>query len=159
MNSKVRFGFLLATIALISSISFEATVLSQQEILDLVNQDRINHGLSTLNLNSTLNLAALAKAQDMRIHKYFAHTSPTGATPWHWFKTMGYNYTYAGENLAEGYSDAQDLENSWMASPTHRANILSPFYSEVGLAVVSYHNTNLVVQMFGSKDIRVTYQK
>lgn len=159
MNSKLRFGFLLAIIAFVSSVSLEARVLSQQEILDLVNQDRITHGLSELSLNSTLNLAALAKAQDMLVHNYFAHTSPSGATPWHWFKTMGYNYTYAGENLAEGYSDAQDLEKSWMASPSHRANILSPYYSEVGLAVVNFNHTNLVVQMFGSKDARLTFVK
>ena len=159
MNSKLRFGFLLAFIALISSLSLKSAVLSQQEILDLVNLDRTQHGLPSLTLNPTLNLAALAKAEDMLSNKYFAHTSPTGATPWHWIKTMGYQYTYAGENLAEGYTDATDLEQSWMSSPTHRANILSPFYSEVGLAIVQYQDTNLVVQMFGSKEIRVTYQK
>ncbi|MBX4187062.1 MAG: CAP domain-containing protein [Candidatus Doudnabacteria bacterium] len=128
-------------------------------MLDLVNQDRVSHGLPALNLNSTLNLAALAKAQDMLSHNYFSHVSPSGETPWHWIKTVGYNYAYAGENLAEGYLDADDLEKSWMASPSHRANILSPHYSEVGLAVVNFHDTNLVVQMFGSKDFRVTYSK
>lgn len=159
MNSKLRFGFLLAFIALVSSLSLKSAVLSQQEILDLVNLDRTRYGLSSLTLNPTLNLAALAKAEDMLSNKYFAHTSPSGATPWYWFKTMGYQYTYAGENLAEGYTDAGDLEKSWMSSPTHRANILSPYYSEVGLAIVSYNNKNLVVQMFGSKDARLTFVK
>ena len=156
MNSKVRFGFLLLIFALILSVNLRPKALSGQQILDLVNQDRVSHGLARLDLDPTLNLAALAKAQDMLTKNYFAHTSPTGTTPWYWFKTMGYDYTYAGENLAEGYSDPADLENSWMSSPEHRANILSPYYSDLGLAVVSYNNTNLVVQLFGSTDQRVT---
>jgi uncharacterized protein YkwD len=159
MNSKLRFGFLLAFVALSVSFNLKPKALSQQEILTLVNQDRAAHGLPTLTLNPTLNLAALAKAEDMLSNNYFAHTSPSGATPWYWFKTMGYNYTFAGENLAEGYSDPADLEKSWMSSPTHRANILSPNYSEVGLAVVTFNNTNLVVQMFGSKDQKLSFVK
>ena len=127
MNSKVRFGFLLAMIVLLCSLSLKPKVLSQQAILDLVNLDRANRGLSELSLNPVLNLAALAKAEDMLTKNYFAHTSPEGATPWHWFKTMGYNYTYAGENLAEGYTDATDLEKSWMASSA--ARIVLPVYS------------------------------
>ncbi len=157
MNSKVKFGLLLVTIALITSFSMKSRPLSALEILDLVNRDRTAQGLSELSLNPTLNEAALAKAEDMTEHGYFAHTSPTGATPWHWFKDAGYNYTFAGENLAEGYSDAVDLENSWMASAAHRANILSPHYSEIGLAVVEYRNKNLVVQLFGSKDAKLTF--
>jgi len=158
MNSKVRFGFLLLIITLISSVNLRSGVLTSQEILDLVNQDRASHGLSSLELNPTLNLAALAKAHDMLSNNYFAHTSPAGATPWDWFKSMGYNYTYAGENLAEGYTDATELEKSWMSSPSHRANILSPYYSELGLAVVEYNNVSLVVQLFGSKDRAVSFK-
>ncbi len=156
MNSKVRFGFLLVAIVLVSSLNFKPKTLSQKDILNLVNQDRTAHGLSELSLDPTLNLAAFAKARDMLAKNYFAHTSPTGTAPWHWFTTLGYDYTYAGENLAEGYHDAAELENSWMSSPQHRANILSPYYSDLGLAVVTYNNTNLVVQLFGSKDHRVT---
>lgn len=159
MNSKLRFGFLLAIIALVSALQLKSEMLSQQEILDLVNLDRAQYGLPSLTLNPTLNLAALAKAEDMLSNNYFAHTSPSGTTPWHWLKAVGYNYTYAGENLAEGYKEADELQKSWMASESHRANILSPHYSDVGLAVVIYNNTNLVVQMFGSKDVRITFQK
>jgi uncharacterized protein YkwD len=159
MNSKVKFGLLLVIVALITSFSMKSKPLSALEILDLVNRDRTAHGLSELSLNSTLNEAALAKAEDMTVHGYFSHTSPTGATPWHWFKAMGYDYTFAGENLAEGYSDAIELEKSWMASESHRANILSPHYSELGLAIVVYQNKNLVVQLFGSKDAKLSLMK
>lgn len=158
MNTKVRFGFLLGFMVLVLGLSLKAKPLTEQQILDLVNNDRLSHGLSSLALNPTLNLAAQAKAEDMLKEKYFAHTSPAGATPWYWFKSMGYNYTFAGENLAEGYSDATDLEKSWMASPTHRANILSPLYHELGLAVVNFENTSLVVQLFGSRDSKLTFE-
>ena len=159
MNRKLRFAFLLAIIALVSSISLKSKELSSQEILNLVNQDRLKHGLPQLSLNPTLNLAALAKAEDMLSKNYFAHTSPQGATPWYWFRALGYNYTYAGENLAEGYTDAGDLQKSWMASASHRANILSPHYSDIGFAIVSHEKTNLIVQFFGTKDGKLTLRQ
>jgi uncharacterized protein YkwD len=118
--------------------------------MSLVNTDRAQDGLPALQLNSTLNLAALAKASDMISNHYFAHTSPEGVQPWYWIKTLGYNYSYAGENLAIGYKSSSDLVSSWMSSPEHRANILSPKYSDMGLAVIEGNNSTLVVQMFGS---------
>lgn len=159
MTTKVRFGLLLAAIVLFCGAGSIAKSLTASEILGLVNHDRISHGLSELTLNPILNLAALAKAEDMLARDYFSHEAPDGTQPWYWFKASGYNYTYAGENLAEGYTDPTDLEKSWMESPSHRANILSPFYSEVGLAVVNEHNTNIIVQFFGSKDNKVTLRQ
>jgi uncharacterized protein YkwD len=156
MNSKLRFGFLLVLVAIISSITIRSKTFTANEILNLVNEDRASHGLPRLTLNPTLSLAALAKAEDMTENNYFAHTSPSGETPWHWFKRLGYHYSYAGENLAEGYTDPVELEKSWMESPAHRANILSPYYEEVGLAIIPYNNSNLVVQLFGSQDAKLT---
>ena len=159
MKARVRFSILLLAISLLLSGSINLKPLTTQEILDLVNVDRVNHGLPILSLDQTLNSAASAKAEDMVAKNYFAHVAPDGTKPWDWFKDSGYNYAYAGENLAEGFSDPADLENSWMASPSHRANILSPFYSDVGLAVVAEGNSNIVVQFFGSKENRVSLRQ
>ncbi|MEJ0021967.1 MAG: CAP domain-containing protein [Candidatus Doudnabacteria bacterium] len=159
MISKLRFGLLLALIGMFLAGSYSSSPLTAQQILNLVNRDREKHGLSSLSLNPTLNLAALAKADDMINKNYFAHVSPAGTKPWDWFLSLGYNYSYAGENLAEGYTDPYELENSWMSSPAHRANILSPFYSEAGLAVVERNNTNIIVQFFGSKENKVTLRQ
>lgn len=159
MRSRFRFGILLGIIALVLAGSGSFKPLTSQEILDLVNRDREKYGLSTLSLNPILSLAAMAKAEDMVSKNYFAHVSPDGTKPWDWLKSLGYSYAYAGENLAEGYSDATDLENSWMNSSTHRANILSPFYSEAGLAVVSRNDSNIIVQFFGSLDNKVTLRQ
>ncbi len=159
MNARLRLGLLLIILSLFATGSRSGMLISPQRILDLVNQDRVRHGLSELVLNPKLNLAAMAKAEDMLANGYFAHESPVGTKPWHWLKSLGYNYSYAGENLAQGFSDAMELENSWMSSPTHRANILSPFYSEVGLAVVGSGSSNLVVQFLGSEDSKLTLRK
>lgn len=66
---------------------------------------------------------------------YFAHVSPSGATPWTWFKAVNYYYYDAGENLAQGFWDDQGLNTAWMNSPTHRANILNSVYTKVGIGI------------------------
>jgi uncharacterized protein YkwD len=160
MFSKLRFGILLVMILAGSSISsLPVRMVSADQILNLVNHDRAKNGLPELQLNSTLNQAALAKAQDMLAHDYFDHISPGGTKPWYFFKALGYNYVYAGENLAMNFNDAHELEKSWMNSPKHRENILSPNYSDLGLAIVTQENRTVIVQFFGSKDSRLTYEK
>ncbi|HYF97661.1 MAG TPA: CAP domain-containing protein [Coxiellaceae bacterium] len=160
MNAtRIRLGLLFGIVLLVFGLSTKQEGFSAQEILNLVNHDRQRQGLEVLTLNPTLNLAAFAKAEDMVSRNYFAHVGPDGSQPWDWFEAMGYQYTYAGENLAVGYSDPHELESSWMSSPQHRANILSPFYSDIGLAVVTQNNTTVVVQFFGSKQHLVTLRE
>lgn len=72
----------------------------------------------------------------MLTYGYWAHVSPTGVTPWHWFDVVGYNYSAAGENLAKNFSSSSGVMSAWMASPEHRANVLDSRYTDVGIAVV-----------------------
>lgn len=122
-------------------------------LVDLANDDRIELALPTLQVNPVLVAAAQAKANDMALKSYFSHTSPEGFDSWHWFKEAGYEYRYAGENLAVDFSDSGDVEKAWMRSPTHRDNIVSPKYTEIGIAVATgtYQGrpTVFAVQMFG----------
>ncbi|MBP6912096.1 MAG: hypothetical protein KBB88_02765 [Candidatus Pacebacteria bacterium] len=124
-------------------------------LVDLTNKDRAHNDLKTLALNDTLVEAATLKAQDMAEKSYFAHTSPEGVTPWHWFNEAGYNFLYAGENLAVNYEESIDVDNAWMNSPSHRANILNKNFTEIGIAtaegIYKGKKTTFVVQMFGSK--------
>ncbi|MGH7246287.1 MAG: CAP domain-containing protein [Candidatus Levyibacteriota bacterium] len=154
---------LLATSFLVSAVkkNFSSVLgasvdVSTQDLLILTNQARQNAGLSPLNLNDQLSQAAAGKAQDMFTKNYWAHFAPDGTSPWDFIKGAGYSYTFAGENLARGFTTSQDTVNAWMASPDHRANILSSNYQDVGFAVArgrlgSDSDTVLVVQMFGSK--------
>lgn len=132
-----------------------ASSITAQELVDLTNAKRVEAGLPALEFNQLLAQAAQAKAADMIVKNYWAHTSPDGATPWVWFKNLGYKYLYAGENLARDFSDSAGVVNAWMNSPTHRENILSNRYREVGIAVVHDNfqgqPTTLVVQMFGTQ--------
>lgn len=122
-------------------------------LVDLANEDREDSGLAKLSINDQLINAAQFKADDMSAKSYFAHISPDGSTPWSWIQKAGYNYLYAGENLAVNFSRSEDVEEAWMDSPTHKANILSKNFTEIGIATASGKykgkNTTFVVQMFG----------
>lgn len=131
-----------------------ATDINVQQLLGGTNAKRQEAGLSPLALNSTLSVAAANKAADMFAKNYWAHNSPAGATPWDFITGAGYRYTVAGENLAKNFSTSQAVVDAWMASPSHRANILKSNYRDVGLAVVNGtlngEETTLVVEMFGA---------
>jgi hypothetical protein len=129
--------------------------MSVEDLLLLTNIQRQQNNLPVLQLNSELTAAAQGKAANMFAENYWAHNSPSGKTPWDFIRGAGYNYVYAGENLARGFTTAQDTVNAWMASPDHRANILSPNYTDVGFAVAQGNLTGdngtiLVVEEFGS---------
>lgn len=122
-------------------------------LVDLTNNVRQSSGEITLARNPVLDEAAQMKANDMATYEYFAHTSPNGITPWHWFSQVGYSFSYAGENLAIDFNESVDVENAWLNSPTHKANILNDKFTEIGIATAEgYYNghpTVFVVQMFG----------
>lgn len=136
-----------------------STNITSQELLGLANQKRQEENLPLLSLNPELSAAALSKANDMFSKNYWAHNSPDGKTPWEFIKEAGYSYIYAGENLARGFTTSGDVTNAWMASPSHRANVMSNNYGEVGFAVVTGkldgEDTVLVVEEFGSRNLAV----
>lgn len=128
--------------------------ISTQQLLVITNEKRQESGVAPLSLNDSLSQAAANKAADMFSKNYWAHNAPDGTTPWVFIKGAGYNYIYAGENLARGFNNASEVVNAWMASPEHKKNMLSPNYQNVGFAVstgnLSGEETVLIVEMFGS---------
>jgi hypothetical protein len=122
-------------------------------LTDLTNKDRTSMGFAELSWNNTLESAAQMKASDMINSGYFAHTSPAGLTPWHWLEKAKYNFIYAGENLALDFTESTDVERAWLNSPTHRANVLSKNYTEIGIVALDGNyqgrNTTFVVEFFG----------
>ncbi|HPL95276.1 MAG TPA: CAP domain-containing protein [bacterium] len=158
--------FLIAVKAIIFILLFfsypnpaEFSTITANRIIELTNKERQNNNLSLLKHNSTLDLAAQKKINDMLKNNYFAHTSPAGIKPWQWFKEADYNYTFAGENLAMNFIEAEDVVTAWMDSPTHRDNIVSPNYEDIGIAVavgqINGQETTLVVQLFGKSYAQV----
>lgn len=132
-----------------------ATDITVERLSELVNKKRIEANLPPLTLSSQLSTAATQKAADMFTKDYWAHVSPTGVSPWTFITSSGYDYLYAGENLAKDFNTSQEVVEAWMNSPTHKANILKSEYTEIGLAVMngklSGEETTLIVQHFGSK--------
>ena len=129
---------------------------SPQEFLALTNQDRAAAGQDALVLNAALTAAAEAKAQDMAAKGYWDHFRPSDhKAPWDFITDAGYSYRVAGENLAYGYRTPTGITHAWMQSPTHRANLLSAKYREVGYACVEIVKDGatvlLTVQMFGTE--------
>ena len=136
-----------------SGNGFLAAII-QGEIIALTNRERAQNNVGTLRENTSLDAAAQAKADDMARVGYFAHVGPGGKQPWAWLDGVGYDYQYAGENLAVRFVDSKDVVNAWMLSPTHRANIVKPVYIEMGVGIAQgvYKGqpATFVVQYFAS---------
>jgi hypothetical protein len=128
--------------------------LDTQEIIRLTNIERKKSNLPPLQANKQLTKAAQDKAADMMHFGYWDHYSPSKRTPWKFILDAGYEYHFAGENLAKDYIDNQTLINAWMDSPPHKANILNKNYKDIGIAFIQGKfkdkETILVVQMFGA---------
>ena len=128
--------------------------IDQKKIIELTNQERVKSGLNPVSENSTLDQAAYAKARNMFEENYWAHFAPSGKTPWDFILGSGYKFSYAGENLAKNFSTSDEVITAWMNSTSHRENLLSSKYKEIGIAVVDGvldgQQTTLVVQMFGT---------
>ena len=106
-------------------------------LADGTNVARVANNVPPLQVSPILARVAQEKVDDMVANNYFAHTSPQGLTPWHWFQNVGYDFTYAGENLAVDFSDSQDVTDAWLNSPEHRANIMDTNFTQVGIAIAS----------------------
>src|SRR4030043_359248 len=127
-----------------------ASRISVDEIVRLTNEKRAQAGLSPVEFNPSLSAAAKSKGDDMLAKDYWAHVAPDGTQPWKFFTDAGYQYRYAGENLARDFSNPASAVEAWMNSPSHRENMLSGKYKEVGVAVVEGNlagvDTTIIVQ-------------
>ncbi len=151
----LAFQLVLSTILLVKpDVLGFASQISPERVVELTNSERAKVGAPALKFNSLLNEAAQRKAGDMFAFNYWAHNSPSGRDPWTFFKEVGYRYLFAGENLARDFSSPEAVVSAWMASSTHRENILNPKYQEIGISVVDGTiggaETTLVVQLFGT---------
>lgn len=152
----VFYQLVLAFLPSVSSkILGYAANISPDEVIRLTNEKRVQNGLEPLVQNPTLSAAAQAKGTDMLNKDYWAHVAPDGTQPWAFFNNFGYKYRYAGENLARDFSNPTSAVEAWMASPSHKDNLLSSKYKEIGIGVVEGDlggvDTTIIVQFFGTK--------
>jgi uncharacterized protein YkwD len=143
-------GFLTSSVRLA-----QASSNLEEEIFIEVNQVRKKYNLSELKNNPFLKNAAKHKTLDMIDHQYFAHVSPEDKKWSDFIKEEGYDYLFAGENLAKDYDNSKEIISAWIESPTHKENILNPEYVDTGVAV-TFNRTSigsgvLIAQEFGKK--------
>jgi uncharacterized protein YkwD len=124
-------------------------------VLELTNAERQKAGLAPLSLSPALEDAAQSYSEVLASSGCFDHTcgpvpdfadrdSQAGYTDW----------TDIGENIAAGYPTPEAVVASWMASPGHRANILSPQFTEIGVGMTAGGGVygTYWTQEFGSRD-------
>ena len=133
-HSRATFRSIVTALALVIAVSCSlvwargARADSTSGLVALTNSARAAHGLAALTVSSDLAAAARAQAGRMAASHTLAHTSNLTGTICCW--------SAIGENVGEGGSVAV-LQSAFMASPEHRANILSAAYSQVGIGVVA----------------------
>lgn len=150
-----------------SSLDFAS---ERQAVISLVNDERSAAGLAPLDYNRFLEISAQKHADDMRDRNYFEHDTPEGMTAEDRIDRDGYLKTYhdclcsksysVGENIAKGQITPEEVVNTWMNSPQHRANILSPDFKEIGIGItpVDPNDTGFTgyfwVQNFGAINLQ-----
>ena len=125
---------------------FEAAVLY------LINTIRVSNGLGALQPNQMLTDIARSRCNDMIVNSYFSHYTPDGRNIFNIFRENGVSYVNAGENLGQSSPASsgtpEAFANAWMASPTHKANILRSVYSKIGIGVVDGGGRRVVATVF-----------
>lgn len=117
------------------------------QILELVNAERANAGLSPLKLD--LDITAAANIRAVEIKQSFSHTRPNGSSFSTALTEQGVSYRRSGENIAWGQKSPEQVMNGWMNSDGHRANILNPNFENIGIGYYQDANgVNYWVQLF-----------
>jgi uncharacterized YkwD family protein len=114
-----------------------ANLSYEQKVVQLVNVERQKVGLQPLTLNSEISNVARAKSKDMADNNYFAHQSPTYGSAGDMLTKFGIRWSAWGENLASGQRTPESVVTAWMNSEGHRANIMSPNFSRIGVGYVT----------------------
>lgn len=105
----------------------------EQKVVELVNDLRAGFGLEILKADNELGKIARLKSEDMMANNYFDHVSPTYGNPGQMLNQFQVSYKAAGENIAMGMSTPEEVVSAWMQSDGHRANILDPDFTHIGV--------------------------
>ena len=122
-------------------------------VVELTNAERARAGLAGLAVNPSLNDAAQGYAEVLAAGDCFAHTCGPVPELERRSEQAGYTaWALLGENIAGGYLSPEQVVAVWMASAGHRANILNPSFTEVGvgLAPGGRYGSLSWVQAFGA---------
>lgn len=120
-------------------------VVSIKNLIDAVNEVRVDKNLSPLTVNESLMQSAEMRGYAICRTGNYSHDG------WKDVVQLKYDYQSAGENLARGYSSTEAMVSAWVNSPEHYKNIINKEYKETGVAVVNCGDTTYTVQHFGAQ--------
>lgn len=132
------------------------------EVLELVNQargaartcgDKPFSAAPPVRWNATLARAGRLHAEDMAAHSYFSHDGRDGSKPADRATRVGYIWRSVGENIAAGQTTPEDVVRGWIDSPPHCANLMSPRFTEMGVAYAVNPDSKMAIywaQVFGT---------
>jgi uncharacterized protein YkwD/stress response protein SCP2 len=120
-------------------------------VTDLTNRERARAGLPPLAVDPLLTAAAQAHSADMVARAFYSHTAPDGSRPWGRAAAAGSTRRSIGENIACGQRSPAEVVEGWMNSPGHRANILKPGFTHIGIGCAGGGRAGLYwTQLFGA---------
>lgn len=119
-----------------SSLESESPSNYEEEVVELVNEERAKEDLQPLEMYDRLSDLARLKSQDMANNDYFDHTSPTYGSPFEMMDQYDFVYSRAGENIAAGQRSPEQVVEGWMNSPGHRENIMKAEFTHIGVGYV-----------------------
>lgn len=119
-------------------------------ILELMNGKRAEAGLQPLVLDNTLIQVARYKSDHMIQYGYFDHTNPDGTDWTSWLQAIGYTYNATAENIVSNTYDPIEFFNQWWNSPGHKANMMNPNYTKVGIGIVEGNYKYMGTQEFSN---------
>lgn len=154
-DSRMRKLLILIATLAVSASAF-ATDITRASVIAEMNVRRAAFGLPPLHEDARLDAAADDRMSDMEDQGYWAHVAPDGREPFVWMRPHGFDYRFAGENLAAGFDTSEVLVDAWMESQGHRANIMSPLYRDCGVAIIEgstirRQSGKSIVVMFGTE--------
>lgn len=124
----------------------------EAEILKLINKVRADHGLSQLTAIQSLTDICRTRSSDMVGRNYFSHYTPEGTTFFNIMHSSGISWTNAGENLGNAtpasYGSPSAFINAWMASASHRDNMLRDHYRLIGVGIADGGGRRVVTIIF-----------
>jgi len=124
----------------------------EAQMLITINNLRKENGLQILKLNQTLKNIAYSRSRDMIDRSYFSHNTPEGKSIFDILVESGVMHAYAGENLYNctppSVGPPEAIISTWLGSENHRANILNPGYSQVGIKIVDGGNRRVATAIF-----------
>lgn len=115
----------------LKSVTVKKAPSEAQQVVSLVNKERKKQGLSAIKSDAKLQEAANIRAKELK--NTFSHTRPNGTDCFTILEEKGIVYMTAGENIAMGQADANEVMADWMASSGHRANILNGNFGKIGV--------------------------